>query len=124
MAGPLEVLPLDVAQAAFGEAILRGLGRTTHNYPYPNTQQEWKQISAPLLSAAKCKSLSAFAKIASSLRVDQLDGRVFVQPSVRGQKYAFYPVTERNQELQEPAAEQLGSVVAAELEFASERDDA
>jgi hypothetical protein len=123
-AGPLEMLPIDVPHAELGAAIFRGLGRTTHNYPYPANQQEWKQVTAPLLSAAKCKSWSAFAKTASDLRLDQLDNKIFVHASVRGEKNAFYPVAERNRELQAPTAEQLGSLVAAELEFASKRDDA
>jgi len=124
VAGPLEVLAIDVPHEELGAAILRCLGRTTHDYPYPANQQEWKQVTAPLLSAAKCKSWAAFAKTASDLRVDRLGTKVIVRPSSRGPKDAFYPVAERNQELEAPAAEQLGGLVAAELEFASKRDGA
>lgn len=124
VAGPLEVLTFDVPHEELGAAVFRGLNLTTHNYPYPANQQEWKQVTAPLLSAAKCKSWSAFAKTASDLRVDQLGTKFLVRPSVRGAKEAFYPVAERNHELDAPTAEQLGSLVAGELEFASKRDDA
>ena len=124
VAGPLEELPLAASHEELGAAIFRGLSRTTHSYPYPANQQEWKQVSAPLLSATKCKSWSAFAKLASDLRVDQLDGNVTVQPSIRGLKNAFSPLPERKRQLEAPTAVQLGSLVAAELEFASRRDDA
>jgi hypothetical protein len=124
VAGPLEQLSLNVAHEELGAAIFRGLSRTTHNYPYPASQQEWKHVSAPLLSAAKCKSWSAFAKTASDLRVDQVEGRVTVHPSMRGAKNGFYPVAERKQELLSPTAVQLGGLVASELEFAAKRDDA
>jgi len=124
VAGPLEILAIDVPHEELGAALFRGLSRTTHNYPYPANQQEWKQVSAPLLNAAKCKSWPAFAKTASDLRVDQLGTKVVVRPCERGPKNAFYPVVERNRELEAPAAEQLGGLVAAELEFASNRDDA
>jgi len=124
VAGPLEVLAIDVPHDELGAAIFRGLSRTTHNYPYPANQQEWKQVTAPLLSAAECKSWAAFAKTASDLRVDRLGTQVVMRPSARGPKHAFYPVAERNQELEAPTAGQLGGLVAAELEFASRRDDA
>jgi hypothetical protein len=117
-------LPLDVSPEELGEAIVRGLDRTTHNYPYPANQQEWRQVTAPLLSAAKCKSWSAFAKAASDVRVDRTTGKVAVQPSMRGPKQAFYPVAERNRELDKPTSAQLGALVAEELDFATRRDDA
>ena len=46
VAGPLEVLALNVAHEELGAAVFRGLSRTTHNYPYPANQQEWKQVTA------------------------------------------------------------------------------
>jgi hypothetical protein len=124
VAGPLEELPLEVAHEELGAAIFRGLSRTTHNYPYPANQQEWKLVSAPLLEAAKCKSWSAFAKRASDVRVDELEGKVTVNPSIRGAKNGFYPNAERKQELTGLTAAQLGRLVASELEFAAKRDDA
>jgi hypothetical protein len=124
VAGPLDELPLAASHEDLGAAILRGLSRTTHSFPYPANQHEWKQVSEPLLSATKCKSWSAFAKLASDLRVDQLDGRFTVQPSIRGPKNDFAPLPERKQQLEAPTAAQLGSLVAAELEFAARRDDA
>jgi hypothetical protein len=123
-AGPMEVLPVDARPSELGEAIIRGLGRTTHNHPYPATQQEWKQVTEPLLSAASCKSWPSFAKKASSLRVNQMDGKLQVLPCVRDAKGSFYPVAERERHLEVASAEQLGALVAAELEFAASRDDA
>ena len=76
--GPIEVLPVDARPSELGEAIIRGLERTTQNYPYPANQQEWKQVTAPLFSAADCKSWPSFAKKASSLRVNQMEGKLQV----------------------------------------------
>jgi len=123
-AGPVEVLPVDARPAELGEAIIRGLERTTHNHPYPASEQEWKQVTAPLFGAALCKSWPSFAKKASSLRVNRTEGKIQVLPCARDAKGSFHPVAERERHLEVPAAEQLGTVVAAELEFASTRDDA
>ena len=123
-AGPVEVLPVDTGPGELGEAIIRGLGRTTHNHPYPANQQEWKQVTAPLLSAAGCKTWPSFAKKASNLRVNQMDGKLQVLPSRRDAKGSFYPVAERERQLEVLSAEQLGALVASELEFAFTRDDA
>ena len=124
VAGPLEVLATDAPPEALGAAVLRGLSRTTHHYSYPADQQEWKKVTAPLLSEARCRSWAVFAKSASELRVDALDGKIHVRPSRRGERNAFYPVAERDQELTAPTAAQLGELVAAELEFAARRDNA
>jgi hypothetical protein len=123
-AGPLEVLPLGGPVTELGEAIFRGLARTTHNYPYPANQEKWKQVAAPLLQAAKCKSWASFAKSSSSVRVNQVADKVHVTPSARDAKGSFFPVVERQQHLQGPSAEMLGCLVAAELEYASTRDAA
>lgn len=124
VAGPLEELSIEASPAGIGEAIFRGLKRTTHNYPDPENEQEWKQVTAPLLAAAKCKSWSAFAKAASSLRVDMTGSKVVVQPSQREKSGAFAPVVDRRRAMEAPTAEELGSLVAADLQFAATRDDA
>jgi len=123
-AGPLEVLPIGAKPADLGEAVFRGLDRTTYNYPYPSSKHEWKSVSEPLLSAAGCKSWSAFAKHSSNLRVNQVGSKLHVLPSARDAKGAFFPVNEREHHIEGPSAEQLGALVATELAFASHRDDA
>ena len=120
-AGPAEAVVLEAPHQDLGNAVLRGLQRTTHNFPYPANQQEWREVIAPLLSTAGCKSWSAFAKRASSLRVDQ-DGEQFgVLPCMR-EKSSFAPVPGRELELKAPSAQELGEVIARELAFAASRD--
>lgn len=123
-AGPVEVLPSEATPVQLGDAVFRGLGRTTHKHPYPASQQEWKQITAPLLDVAKCKSWSAFAKGSCNLRVNRVGNELHVLPCARDTKGAFLPIAERERHLEAPSAEQLGDVVATELEFAFTRDDA
>jgi hypothetical protein len=122
-AGPVEALSADAPHEGLGNAILLGLKRTTHNYPYPSTKEQWAQVTAPLLSAAGCKSWSAFAKLASDLRVNQTAEQFDVLPCVR-QKSSFAPVLERERRLNAPTAKELGEVVATELAFAARRDGA
>ncbi len=122
-AGPVEALPLGTSHDELGSAILRGLQRTTHNFPYPANKEQWAQVTAPLLSAAGCKSWSAFAKLASDLRVDQSGEQFHILPCVR-QKTSFAPVPDRELQLERPSTEELGRIVATELAFAANRDDA
>jgi hypothetical protein len=115
-AGPLESLSTESLPAELGAAIVRSLNRTTHSYPYPASQQAWKQVTAPLLEASRCKSWATFAKKAANLRIDRRPGhKITVSPSVRDAKGAFSPVAEREQHLETPTEEQLGALVAAEL---------
>ena len=123
-AGPLAVLNISVEHIDLGNAILQGLARTTHNYPYPANQQEWKRITEPLLRAAGCKSWSSFAKRTSNLRVDKVGNKLHLAPSARDKKGAFFSVTEREQHIEASSADQLGSMVASELDYAATRDDA
>jgi hypothetical protein len=120
-AGPVEALPSNASHEDLGNAIVRGLQRTTHNFPYPANKEQWAQVTAPLLSAAGCKSWGAFAKLASDLRVDQREERVHVLPCIR-QKTSFAPVPDRELHLEAPSAHELGRLVATELAFAAERD--
>jgi hypothetical protein len=106
-----------------GNAVIAGLGRTTHDFPYPASKEQWAQVTAPLLSASGCKSWSAFAKRASDLRVNQTGEQFHVLPSIR-ERSSFTPVAERELHLDAPSAEELGRVVASELAFAAERDGA
>jgi hypothetical protein len=122
-AGPVEALPLATSQEDLGNAIIRGLRRTTHNFPYPANKEQWAQITAPLLSAAGCKSWSAFAKLASDLRVNQTGEQIQVLPCIR-EKTSFAPVADREGQLKAPSTEEIGRVVATELEFAAKRDGA
>lgn len=122
-AGPVAVLPLAASHEELGTAIVQGLQRTTHNYPFPATKEQWSQVTAPLLSAAGCKSWGAFAKVASDLRVDQTHEQVRVLPCVR-EKTSFAPVSGREIQLTAPSVQELGAVVAAELAFAAQRDGA
>jgi hypothetical protein len=122
-AGPVEALASSASHEDLGHAIVRGLQRSTHNFPYPANKVQWAQVTEPLLSAAGCKSWSAFAKLASDLRVDQREEQVHVLPCIR-QKTAFAPVPERELHLEAPSAQELGRIVAAELAFAAERDGA
>ena len=122
-AGPVAVLPLAASHEELGAAIVQGLRRTTHNYPYPTNKEQWSQVTAPLLSAAGCKSWAAFAKVASDLRVDQTHEQVSVRPCIR-EKTSFAPVAGREIHLTSPTAQELGAAVAAELTYAAERDGA
>jgi hypothetical protein len=122
-AGPVETLPLDTPHEDLGNAILQGLKRTTHSYRYPSTKEQWAQVTAPLLSAAGCKSWNAFAKLASDLRVNQTAEQFHVLPCVR-EKTSFAPVLERELRLNAPTAKELGETVATELAFAAKRDAA
>lgn len=120
-AGPVEVLPIEATPAQLGDAVFRGLGRTTHKFPYPASQQEWQQVTAPLLDAAKCKSWSSFAKGSCNLRVNQMGNELHVLPCARDAKGAFFPVAERERHLEARSAAQLGNVIATELAFALAR---
>ena len=122
-AGPVETLLATSPHEDLGNAILQGLKCTTHNYPYPSTKEQWAQVTAPLLSVAGCKSWSAFAKLASDLRVDQTGEQFRVLPCVR-QKTSFAPVLERELRLNAPTPKELGELVATELAFAAQRDGA
>jgi hypothetical protein len=122
-AGPVEALSRDASHAEIGSAIFRGLERTTHNFPYPANKEQWARVTAPLLSAAGCKSWGTFAKLASELRVNQTESQFRVQPCVR-QKTSFAPVADREHRLEAPSADELGRVIAAELDFAAKRDGA
>jgi hypothetical protein len=122
-AGPVEILPIVSPFEMLGNAVIAGLGRTTHDFPYPANKEQWAQVTAPLLSASGCKSWSAFAKLASDLRVDQTGEQFHVLPSIR-QKSSFTPVAERELHLAAPSAEALGRAVASELAFAAQRDGA
>ena len=122
-AGPVQALPLATSHEDLGNAVIQGLRRTTHNFPYPASKERWAQVTAPLLSAAGCKSWSAFAKLASDLRVNQTEEQFQVLPCVR-QKTSFAPVPDRELQLEAPSAEELGCVVATELAFAAKRDGA
>jgi hypothetical protein len=122
-AGPVEALSADTPHEELGSAILQGLKRTTHNHPYPTSKGQWAEVTAPLLSAAACKSWNAFAKLASDLRVDQTGEQFHVLPCVR-QKTSFAPVPEREVRLNAPTAKELGEIVATELAFAAKRDGA
>ena len=120
-AGPVDALSLASSHEELGNAIIRGLQRTTHNFPYPANKEQWAQVTAPLFSAAGCKSWNAFAKLASDLRVDQRAEQVHVLPCIR-QKTSFEPVPDRELHLEAPSAYELGRIVATELSFAAERD--
>src|SRR5688572_12700560 len=120
-AGPVATLSADTPHEVLGNAILHGLSCTTHNYPYPSSKEQWAQVTAPLLSATGCKSWSAFAKVASDLRVDQTEEQFHVLPCVR-QKTSFAPVLDRELQLERPTTEELGRIVATELAFAAKRD--
>jgi len=122
-AGPVAVLPLTTSHEELGTAIVHALQRTTHNYPYPANQEQWSQVTAPLLSAAGCKSWGAFAKLASDLRVDQTAEQVCVLPCSR-EKTSFIPVAGREIHLTSPSVQELGATVASELAFAAQRDGA
>jgi hypothetical protein len=120
-AGPVDAIPLDASHQELGNAVLRALQRTTHDFPYPASQGEWNQVTAPLLSAAGCKSWAVFAKRASSLRVNQTDEQFHVLPCIR-EKSSFAPVPDRELEFKAPSAQELGKTVAVELAFAAQRD--
>jgi hypothetical protein len=122
-AGPVDALSLASSHEDLGNAIIRGLQRTTHNFPYPANKEQWAQVTAPLFSAAGCKSWSAFAKLASDLRVNQTEEQFQVLRCVR-QKTSFVPVADRELQLKASSAQELGRVVATELAFAAKRDGA
>jgi hypothetical protein len=122
-AGPVEVLSSDVEPAELGAAVVRGLKQTRHDYRYPANPEQWKAVTAPLLSAAGCKTWAAFGKRASDLRVDQAGTKFHVLPCMRGAKAAFLPVMERERYLEAPSGPELGTLVAEELAFAAARDD-
>jgi hypothetical protein len=120
-AGPVEVLTLGSEPAELGDTILRGMARTTYDYPYPRDQAAWKRVTAPLLAAAGCKSWAEFARKSGSLRIDRIAERFHVVPSAR-QITSFASVVEREQDLDSPSPEQLGRLVATELAHALQRD--
>ena len=120
-AGPVETLSVDTPHETLGNAILQSLKRTTHSYRYPSTKEQWVQVTAPLLSAAGCKSWNDFAKLASDLHVNQTAQQVHVLPCVR-ERSSFAPVLEREVRLNAPTAKALGEAVATELAFAAKRD--
>ena len=120
-AGPVAVLPLAASHEELGSAIVQGLQRTTHNYPYPANKEQWSQVTQALLSAAGCKSWAAFAKLASDLRVDQTAEQVCVLPCIR-EKTSFIPVAGREIRLTSPSVQELGAAVATELALAAQRD--
>jgi hypothetical protein len=122
-AGPVETLAIDSSNEDLGNAVFRGLARTTHNYPYPANKEQWAQVTAPLLTAAGCKSWSAFAKLASDVRVNQIQERFHLLPGIR-QKDSFAPAAGRELEFNAPSAESLGNAVASELALAAQRDGA
>ena len=121
-AGPVDALVANATPTMLGAAIRRALQRTTHDRAYPANASDWKAITAPLLTAAGCKSWAAFAKGASDLRVDQIGTRLQVLPSLRDEKGAFASLADRQRQLEAPSDAELGAVVAAELAFALQRD--
>ena len=122
-AGPVEVLSSEVHSSELGAAVVHGLNQTRHDYPYPANPEQWKAVTAPLLSAAGCKTWAAFGKRASDLRVDQEGTKFHVLPCMRDAKGAFAPVMERERYLESPSELELGVLVAEELAFAAARDD-
>jgi hypothetical protein len=120
-AGPVDVRPLASSHEEIGNAIVSGLKRSTHDFPYPANKEQWAQVTAPLLSAAGCRSWGAFARLASCLRVNQAAQQLQVLPS-RRQKDSFVPIVERELKIEMPSAQELGRLVASELELAAGRD--
>jgi hypothetical protein len=121
-AGPVSVLPLACTAGELGHAIREGLDKSTKTFPYPESSEQWKKVSEPLFSAAKVKSWNAYAKRASSLAIDRDDDRFKIWPSIRDRANAFAPVAERERVLLSPSDDELGRLVADELNFALHRD--
>jgi hypothetical protein len=106
--------PVFVVQdvTALGEQILTALDLSRNNLPWP---KDWKKVIEPLLSAADVKSWPAFAKRATSIRVDRSGTLISVRPSKRDEKGAFHDLPEQVQELDSPSAEALGALAASLL---------
>ena len=121
-AGPVTSVAADQPPAALGAAIRAGLKLSTHKYPYPKNQDEWKRVLQPLLAATQTKSWAALAKRSSNVRVDQRGDTLQVLPSVRTDKGAFARATGRDHTLQAPSDAELGRLVMDELAFALARD--
>ena len=121
-AGPVTSLAADQTPETLGAAIREGLKLSTHKYPFPKNQDDWKRVQQPLLAATKSKSWAAVAKRGSSLRIDHQGSMLQLSPSVRGPKGAFVPVAERHRTLQSPTDAELGRLVMDELAFALARD--
>jgi hypothetical protein len=106
--GPVFTLDAGVDRAALGKQIQSALDQS-RSVPWPT---DWKKVQEPLLTAAGVKSWSAFAKRASSVRVDRIKNMVSVRPSRRDAKAAFEDMPEGVQSLDLPTPEKLGEVVA------------
>ena len=123
-AGPVTSLSSDQPAEALGAAIREGLKLSTHNYPFPKNQDDWKRVQHSLLAATKTKSWAAMAKRSSNVRIDQLGDTLQVLPSVRTAKGSFERETGRDRTLQSPSDAELGRLVMDELVFALARDGA
>lgn len=110
--GPVAELPATAGAQELGGAVLRGLDASTDNVPWP---KDFKKVTEPLLAAAQAKTWAAFAKRASSLRVDRDGMRYTLLPSTRTPKGSFDAATERNRTLESVSAEALGNEIATEL---------
>jgi hypothetical protein len=109
--GPVMTLPADADAQALGTAILVALSQSTNAVPWPS---DWKKVTEPLLLAAKAKTWSAFAKRATSARVDRSGPAISVRPS-RRDKASFTDLAEKVTQLRASDPASLGSVVAASL---------
>jgi hypothetical protein len=107
--GPVFVIQ-DVA--GLGEQILAALDLSRSDLPWP---KDWKKVIEPLLSAAGVKSWPAFAKRATSIRVDRTGTLISLRPSKRDEKGAFHDLPEQVQELDSPSAQTLGALTASLL---------
>lgn len=109
--GPVVGLPAGSDAQTLGSAILAALDQSTKAVPWPT---DWKKVTEPLLLAASVKSWSAFAKRATSARVDRFAHAISVSPSVR-EKSSFMAQPDKVIQLAAPNAASLGEVVAAAL---------
>jgi hypothetical protein len=110
--GPLVTLPANVDAGSLGAAILTALGQSTTAAPWPT---DWRKVTGPLLLAAKVKTWPAFAKRATSARIDCTEQVIFVRPSKRD-KSSFIDLPDKVVRLVAPDAASLGLVVATSLQ--------
>jgi hypothetical protein len=106
--------PVFVVQdvATLGQQILTALDLSRNNVPWP---KDWKKVVEPLLSAAGVKSWPAFAKRATSIRVDRSGTLISLRPSSRDEKGAFHDLPEQVQAVDSPSAEAIGALAASLL---------
>jgi hypothetical protein len=121
-AGPVLTLQIADSPEHIGRAIFSALDKSTQSFPSPENKEQWKKVTEPLFAAAKVKNWSAYAKRASSVRIDRFGRELKLSPARRDKSNAFFPVAERERLLSVPTEGELGQLAVEELRYALERD--